>query len=92
MIQNAWAGGIEYSGSQVLKLDSKVKIIQKLNTYKSHSFFGFLTISLAANFQKGLHGRVAEGYVALIILQNCFISLKRAINLVFREKKDFAMR
>lgn len=92
MTQNAWAGNSKYSGREVLKPDSRVKIIQKLNTYEGHSVFSFLAISLAENFQKGLYGRVAEGYVAFIIIQNCFLSLKRAINLVFREKKDFAMR
>lgn len=75
MIQNEWAGGIEYRGSEVLKLDSRVKVLQSQIPVKhlaKVSVFGFLTTSLAENFQKGLHGRVAEGYVALII-QNYFI-------------------
>ena len=44
MIQNAWAGDIKYSDDEVLKPGSRIKIIQKPNTYKGHNFFGVLTI------------------------------------------------
>lgn len=68
--QSAWADSIKYIGSEDLKLDSRVKIIQKPQAFKGHKFFAFLTVSIAAHFKKGFHRRVAEGYVAFIMTQN----------------------
>lgn len=48
--QSAWAGSIKPSESKNLKLDSRVKIIQKQQAFKCHMFFALLTIPIVTNF------------------------------------------
>lgn len=71
MTQNAQAGSIKHNGSEDLKLDSRVKIIQKPQAFKGHRFFAFLTVPIVANFKKGFHRRIAESCVAFLMIQNC---------------------
>lgn len=71
MTKNAQAGSIKYSGREDLKLDSRIKIVQKPQAFKGHKFFVFLTVPVVANFKKGFHRRLAESCVAFLVIQNC---------------------